>query len=111
MLPTDHRRSGRRRNKSAGSRSPLALKALTAKHWPPLRRLERNGRLDATLRTFGARLGARKPSRSWPRAGLQSSASPLGLARLTAFRVVLELLVEKKELFPSGEDEFTTTIS
>jgi hypothetical protein len=36
--------------------------------------------------------------------------SPFRLARFAPLRVVLELFVEEKELFPGGEDEFAATI-
>src|SRR5258705_13573935 len=101
---------GRRCNESPCSRRAVALEALPAKHRPPLRWLERHRRLDAARRAFGARLRARKTSRRGPGTSRQTGASPHGLARLTALRVVLELFVEEKELFPSGEDKFTATI-
>jgi hypothetical protein len=105
----NHLCGGRRCNESPCSRRAVALEALPAKHRPPLRWLERHRRLDAARRAFGARLRARKTSRRRPRTGLQTGASPHGLARLTALRVVLELFVEEKELFPGGEDKITAT--
>jgi hypothetical protein len=41
---------------------------------------------------------------------MQTYTGALGLAGLTALRVVLELFVEEKELFAGGEDELTTTV-
>ena len=101
---------GRRCNEIPCSRRAVPLEALPAKHRPPLRWLERHGRLDAARRAFGARLRSRKTSRRRPGTSRQTGASPLGLARLTALRVVRELFLEEKELFPRGEDKFTATI-
>src|ERR1700733_3730693 len=106
----NHLCGGRCSNESTCGRGALALEALPAKHGPPLGRLERNSCFNAARRTFGARLCTRKSSRSRPCARLEGGAGAFGLARLTAFRVVLELFVEEKELFPGGEDELTTTI-
>ena len=106
----NHLCGGRRCDESPCSRRAVALEALPAKHRPPLRWLERHRRLDAARRAFGARLRTRKTSRRRLGTSLQTGASPLGLARLTALRVVRELFVEKKEVFPCGEDKITATI-
>src|SRR5215469_1371375 len=97
-------------NKGTRCRRALALKALPAKYWPSLCRFERHSRLYAARRTFGACLRTRQTSCRRPRTRFQSGARPLGLTWFTALRVVLELLVEEKELFPGGEDKLTTTI-
>src|SRR5580700_7357295 len=106
----NHICGGRSSNKSTCSRRAFALETLPAEHRAPLRRLERHRSFNAARRTFGARLGARKTSRSRPRTSLQAGAGPLRLTRLTALRVVLELFVEEKELFPGCENKFTATI-
>src|ERR1700743_3515073 len=87
-------------DKSTCRRHALALEALTAKHRPPLCGLERHRRLNAARRAFGARLRAPNTSRSRSRTSLQADTGSFGLTGLTALRVVLELFVEKKELFP-----------
>jgi hypothetical protein len=93
-----------------GRRRALTLQALPARYGAPLCRFERHRRLYAARRTFGARLRARQTSCRRPSAWFQGRAGSLGLAWLAALRVVLELLVEEKELFPRGEDKLTTTI-
>jgi hypothetical protein len=106
----NHVNGRRSRHQSAGSRRTLALETLSAKHRSALRRLEWHRRLDTARRAFGTRLSARQTSRSRPCTSLQADTDSLRLARLTPFRVVLELFVEEKKLFPGGEDELTTTI-
>jgi hypothetical protein len=113
VLPTrapNHLCGRRCGNESTCSRRAFALETLPAEHRTALRRLERHGRFDAARRAFGARLRARKTSRSRSPTSLHAGPGPLGLTGLTALRVVLELLVEEKELFPGGEDKFTATI-
>jgi len=41
---------------------------------------------------------------------MRPGTRPSGLAWFAPLRIVLELFVEEKELFPSGEDKFTTTV-
>ena len=111
-----HRRRGRRSDPVCRScRSwhfrPLVLEALPAQHRSALGRLERHCRGNAALRTLCPRLGARNPRRRRTTARSRICACrPPGLARLTAFGVVLEILVYEKQLFPSGEDKLTTAI-
>lgn len=53
---------------------------------------------------LGEAVGLSRSSR-WP-----EHRYPLSLAALTTFRLVLELLVVKEELFPGGENELTPTV-
>jgi hypothetical protein len=89
----------------------FGLEALAAEHRPSLSGLEGYRGLDTALRAFGARLCARETSRNRTRARTHPHAGTLGLARLAALGVVLELFVEEKELFAGSEDELSTTIS
>ncbi len=109
--PSCRRHISRRRS---GQRSRcgrlLVLEALTAKHGPPLRRLEGNGGLHAALRALGASLGPRRPAAAGLPPGRTAARCPLELAGLASLGVVLELLVEEEKLFAGGEDELTATV-
>jgi len=62
------------------------------------------------LSSVAAALTQRQASRRRPRTCLQSDPGTFGFAWLATLWVVLELFVEEKELFPSGEDKFAATI-
>ena len=95
---------------SCDSRSALALEALAAEDGASLCGLEGYGGLDAALGAVGAGLGTGEASRSRTRARTHACTGAFGLARFAALGVVLELLIEEKELFAGGEDEFSTAI-
>ena len=85
--------------------TPL-LKTLTTKDRSPLRGLKRNSCLLAALRAggFGFDLGGTMAG-SGP-----EHRDPLRLARLTALRFVLELLIVKEKLFTGGKNKIRPAI-
>lgn len=78
------------------------LKALPAKHWTSLRRLERHGGFPLASGTdclgFNSLIIA---AILWQSQGL----GPFAFAVFAAFGFVLELFIVKEELFASSEDE------
>jgi hypothetical protein len=77
------------------------LEAGSAEHGTALRGLEGHGGFRSALRANGSGFGANTAA---------GSGYPLNLALLAPLRIVLELLVVKKQLFPSGKDEVVTAI-
>jgi len=106
----DRRRSNQERwpgriagrfGKLAGlAHGPLLLEATAAENRAPLGGLEGNGGLRSAFRADGARF----------RAHGTGAGSPFGLALLAAFRIVLELLVEKEQLLASRENEVASAV-
>jgi hypothetical protein len=83
------------------------LKALPAKYWTALRRFERNGCFPLAPGANG--LGFNPliiAAILWQSQGL----GPFAFAVFAAFGFVLELLIVKEELFPSGEDEIGAAV-
>ncbi len=85
---------------------PALLKALAAKYWSSLRRPKRNCCFLVALRTYGGGL--------YPNC-IRFSASAhhghsFGFASPTTFRFILELFIVKEKLFPSRENEISSTI-
>ena len=84
-----------------GHSAPLFdLEAGAAQHRPALGGPEGHRRLIPAAGTLDPGLRAHSPA----------ATSSLRLARLTVFRVVLELLVEEEKLFACGEYEILTAI-
>ncbi len=83
------------------SRRPTLLETGSAKHRTPLRGLKRHGGFRGALRADGPGF------RAYTAAG---SRHPLVFALLAPLRIILELLVVKEQLFPSGKDEVVTAI-
>jgi len=85
--------------KDSTERSLLSTsKAITTKHGPILRRLERDDCVYSTLRALD------------PRFGSPSSAFMFRFASLAVFRVVCESFVLKESLFTRRKDERHTAI-
>jgi hypothetical protein len=85
--------------KDSTERSLLSIpKAITTKHGPIQRRLERDDCVYSTLRALDLRFGA------------PSSAFVFRVALLAVFRVVCESFVLKESLFTSRKDERHTAI-
>ena len=78
------------------------LKALPAKHWASLRRLERYSGFTLASGTDGLGFNSLVVA-----AILRQSQSlgPFALAVFATFRFVLELLIVEEKLFTSGENE------
>jgi hypothetical protein len=88
----------------------LGLEALAAEDGPALGRLEGHGRLNAALGALGASLGTGESCCRWTASGRKADTGALGLARLAALGVVLELFIEEEELLSGGEDELAATV-
>src|SRR5664279_1178171 len=104
MLPQQDclcRSRGRDRHLRARGWWSRLLEAGSAKHGPALGRLERNRCLHLALRAHGSRLCP--DSRT-------GACSPLRLALLTAFGIVLELLVVEEKLFTCCEYEIASAV-
>ena len=90
----------------------LVLKALATENRASLGRLEGDGGLDAALGAVRAGFGARDARGGWPGAVTHGGGPGAArLAGLAALGVVLELLVEEKELFAGGKDELPATVN
>jgi hypothetical protein len=98
----------RKRKNLGRSGSHFALlKALPAKHWTSLRRLERHGGFP--LAPGADRFGFNSlviAAILWQSQGL----GPFAFAVFAAFWFVLELFIVKEELFASSEDEVGATV-
>ena len=88
---------------SRRSGSAALLEAFPAEHRPPLSGLEWHGGLLAALRAGG---GGFHPLATV----IAERLAPPGLARLAAFRLVLESLVRKEELLAGSEDELRPAV-
>ena len=86
---------------------PLLLKALPAKDRPPLRGFEGHGSFFSTLGTRGPGFS---PVGKLSGCCCSEYGNPLGLARLTTFRFVFELLVVKEQLLACGKDKVRSAV-
>lgn len=83
------------------------LETLAAENRATLRRSERNRSFLATARTYSASFHLR-----WCRRLRHPGClPPLCLATLATFRLILELLVMEKQLFPCRENEIFTAVN
>ena len=101
-----HTASGERTLGRSGGHFAL-LKALSAKHWTSLRRLERHGGFP--LAPGADRFGFNSlvvAAILWQSQGL----GPFAFTVFAAFGFVLELFIVKEELFASGEDEIGAAV-
>jgi len=69
-----------------------------------------DGSLLATLRAGGSSFNTGVMAPAADRLRRSKNSDAFGFANLAALRFVLELFVVKKQLFPSGEDEVSTTV-
>lgn len=98
-------------NKLGRSRGSSSLEALAAKDGTPLRRAERNRSLLSASRARGLRFDLVVTVRlATLRGSRPQNGYPLGLACLATLWFVLELLIVKEKLFPSRENEVTSTV-
>ena len=97
-------------NRLGGCRGSSRLEAFAAEDGAPLRRPEGNGGLLPTSRAHGLSLDLGVTiSRSLRRNRAQNGYA-FAFAALTSFRFVFELLIVKEKLFPSRENEVTSTV-
>jgi hypothetical protein len=98
---------------SDARRDALELEAGTAKDRAALRRLEGDGGFYAAGGALGAGFGARERQSRDIGASACNSSQPgaPGFAKLAALGIVLELLIEKKELLAGSKNKFIAAIA
>ena len=96
--------------RSGGGHISLLGETFATEDGAALRRLERDGGFLAALGASGSRFHSGKVVRIARGLRGGKNGDPLGLAGLTAFGFVFELLVVEKELFSRGEDELSAAV-
>lgn len=89
------------------SRAPFRLEALAAEYGTALRGLKRNGGFFAARRTVRAGFYPGIVART----GDPQRLGAFGLARLAALRLILELFIVEKKLFPGSEYKVRTAVN